>query len=136
MLVVPRFRRAPTGSIRLPPNVLQVVNEFNQFMSQAVLNGHAEEDDSEGHTLLLDAAARPVEDRLIAIANDRLRLLRRVLHESADSRHRALAAQLLGYSKDLQSVVPDLVYAISDSSDEVRNNWMRALWVFKMATAG
>jgi HEAT repeat protein len=100
----------------------------------AVLSGHAEEDDSGGHMLLTDAAARPAEDRLIAIAHNDLRLLRKVLRDSADSTHRALAAQLLGYAKDLQSVVPDLVYAMSDSSDGVRNNAMRALLVFTRAT--
>jgi HEAT repeats len=128
------FSPAPTGSIRLPPEVLRIGAEFDQLVRKAVLSGHAEEDDSEGHMLLIDAAARPTEDRLIAIAHNDLRLLRRVLRDSADSEHRALAAQLLGYAKDLQSAVPDLVYAMSDSSDGVRNNAMRALSVFTRAT--
>ena len=128
------FRPAPKGSSRLPPDVLRVGTEFNQLRTNSILSGHAEEDDSEGHTLLLDAAARSTEDRLIVIANNDLSLLRKVLHDSADPEHRALAAQLLGYTKDKQSVVPDLVYAMSDSSDLVRNNAMRALLVFTMAT--
>jgi hypothetical protein len=131
---VMQFRPAPTGSSRLPPEVLRVGMEFNQLLTNSVLSGHAEEDDSEGHMLLLDAAARPTEDRLIAIANDDLSLLRKVLRDSADSEHRALAAQLLGYTKDKQSMVPDLVDAMSDSSDLVRNNAMRALLVFTLAT--
>ena len=129
-----QFRPAPTGSSRLPREVLRVGMEFNQLLMNSLLSGHAEEDDSEGHMLMLDAAARPTEDRLIVIANDDLILLRKVLHDSADSEHRALAAQLLGYTKDKQSVVPDLVYAMSDSSYLVRNNAMRALLVFTMAT--
>jgi hypothetical protein len=92
------------------------------------------EDDSEGHMLLLDVAARPTEDRMIAIANSELKLLREVLRNSADSEHRALAAQLLGYAKSMQSVVPDLVYAMRDSAVDVRNNAMRALEVFTNAT--
>jgi len=131
---VMQFRPAPTGSSRLPPEVLRAGTEFNQLVMNSVFSGHAEEDDSEGHLLLLDAAARPTDDRLIVIANNDLSLLRKVLHDSADSEHRALAAQLLGYTKDMQSVVPDLVYAMSDSSDLVRNNAMRALVVFTMAT--
>jgi hypothetical protein len=129
-----QFRPAPTGSIRLPPKVPRTGAEFDQIVKKAVRSGHAEEDDSEGHLLLLDAAARPTEDRMIAIANNDLSLLRKVLHDSADPAHRALAAQLLGYAKDQQSVVPDLVHAMSDSSDDVRNDAMRALVVFTRAT--
>jgi hypothetical protein len=131
---VMRFRPAPTGSIRLPPEVLRTGAEFDQLADEAVRSGHAEEDDSEGHSLLLDAAARPTEDRMIVIANNDLRLLRNVLRNSANSQDRALAAQLLGYAKNMQSVVPDLVYAISDSAEDVRNNAMRALVVFTRAT--
>jgi hypothetical protein len=128
-----KFRRAPTGAVRLPPEMLQTGVDFDALRMKAVL-ANEDEDDSEGHTLLRDASARPTEDRFIAIANNDLGLLRKVLRDSADSEHRALAAQLLGYAKDLQSVVPDLVYAMSDSSEVVRNNAMRALVVFTMAT--
>jgi len=41
---------------------------------------------------------------------------------------------MLGYVGDKQSVVPDLVSAISDPYDGVRNNAMRALAIFTMAT--
>jgi HEAT repeat protein len=37
---------------------------------------------------------------------------------------------LLGYAPDKQAVVPDLVRAITDSNDDVRNNAVRALAVF------
>ena len=129
------FQPAQTGSIRLSPDVVQTVAEFEGILMQAVLSGHSDEDDSEGHRLLRDfPAARPVEDRVLAIARNDLALLRQVLRESADSEHRALAAELLGYATDLQSVVPDLANAMSDSSEDVRNNAMRALAVFVMAT--
>jgi len=131
---VMHFRPAPTGAIRLPPDVVQTGAEFDQVLMKVVLSGHAHEDDSEGHALLDDATARPVEDRMIAVAHNHLKLLREVLHESANSEQRALAAQLLGYAGDPQAVVPDLVYAMSDSDADVRNNAMRALMVFTMAT--
>jgi hypothetical protein len=130
---VMHFRPAPSGSIRLPPDVVQTGSEFYQAMMKAVLSGHAQEDDSQGHALLDTAAARPVEDRMIAIARRDLTLLREVLRESGDPGQRALAAQLLGYASDLQAVVPDLVYGMSDSDGDVRNNAMRALMVFTMA---
>jgi hypothetical protein len=128
------FTSAPTGSIRLPPDVLRIGEEYEKVADEALLSGQADEDDSEGHTLLLYAAARPTEDRMIEIANRDLPLLRRTLRSSADYEHRALAAQLLGYSKDQQSVVPELIFAMRDPSTNVRNNAMRALWVFTMAT--
>jgi hypothetical protein len=130
---VMHFRPAATGAIRLPPEVVQTGAEFDRVLMKAVLSGHAQEDDSQGHALLDAAAARPVEDRMIAIARNELTLLRQVLHQSADAQHRALAAQLLGYAGDLQAVVPDLVYAMSDPDGDVRNNAMRALMVFTMA---
>jgi len=129
-----QFRPAPTGSVRLPSDVLQVGADFEQLWDKEVTSGQAEEDDSEGHMLFLDAAARPTEDRLIAVAKIDLPLIRKVLHDSANPEHRALAAQLLGYAKNMQSVVPDLVYAMSDPAESVRNNAMRALAVFKSAT--
>ena len=56
--------------------------------------------------------------------------LRLVLQSSGDATHRALAALVLGYAPDKQAVVEDLVHGISDPDEEVRNNAMRALWVF------
>jgi hypothetical protein len=41
-----------------------------------------------------------------------------------------LAAQVLGYADDKQAVVDDLVHAMTDPSEAVRNNSMRALIVF------
>jgi hypothetical protein len=56
--------------------------------------------------------------------------LRLVLRSSGDAAHRALAALVLGYAPDKPAVVEDLVHGISDPDEEVRNNAMRALWVF------
>ena len=54
----------------------------------------------------------------------------RILRNSSDAAHRALAAQVLGYAADKPAVVEDLVYGMSDPSDEVRNNVMRTLMAF------
>ncbi len=130
-----RFRPTPKGSISLTPEVVQTGEEFDRLRTKAVLSGHPEEDDSNGYTLLLDdGGALATENRMITIAARDLQLLRNVLRDAANSDHRALAAQLLGYAKDPNSVVPDLVYAMSDSAEGVRNNAMRALWVFTLAT--
>jgi len=81
--------------------------------------GDAAEDDSQGHALCHDPAT-----------------LRRVLRESSAADQRALSAQVLGYVVDKQAMVADLVGAMSDPSETVRNSAMRALVVFtRMAPA-
>jgi hypothetical protein len=79
-----------------------------------------------------DPAARSVQMRFIAWARQPENL-RSVLRNSSDASHRALAAHILGHAADPQAVIPYLVDAIADSSDEVRNNAMRALAVIARA---
>jgi len=69
----------------------------------------------------------------VGYATRNLTELRRALRESSDATQRSLAAQILGYVANKQDVVGDLVYGMSDPSDEVRNNAMRALAVFANA---
>ena len=89
------------------------------------------EDDSQGHSLAQhDPATRAVQERFVGYATRNPIELRRVLRESSDATHRSLAAQILGYVTNKQNIVSDLVYGMSDPSDEVRNNAMRALAVF------
>jgi len=56
-----------------------------------------------------------------------------VLRNSSLATERALAAQIIGYVPDKQSVVDDLVYGMSDPDENVRNNSMRTLLVFAHA---
>ncbi len=129
------FRPVPSGSVLLSPEVVQAGADLERVSMQAVMSGHADEDDSQGHRHLRDfPAAGPAEERARTIARNDLALLRQVLRESADSEQRAVAAELLGYAADMQLVVPDLASAMSDPSGDVRNNAMRALGVFSRAT--
>jgi hypothetical protein len=56
------------------------------------------------------------------------------LRNSADAGHRALAAQIIAYTENKQEIVNDLVEAMKDPGEVVRNNAMRALWVMPEAT--
>ena len=76
---------------------------------------------------------RTIQERFVTYADRDLPELRRVLRDSSDPGHRALAAQILGYAADKQAVVEDLVHGMSDPSEDVRNNAMRALMVFANA---
>lgn len=70
---------------------------------------------------------RETEERYITFAANNLHILRDVLYHSSDADQRALAAEVIGYSADHRSVVPDLAYAMSDPDSDVRNNAVRAL---------
>ena len=127
------FERRRQGHHASPPDVAAADDEFSAALVAAVQRGDTEEDRSQGHALNHDPRMRVVQERFIEYAERDLPLLRRVLRESSDPTHRALAAQVLGYAADKQSVVDDLVDALGDPFDEVRNNAMRTLLVFAEA---
>ena len=129
------LRSAPRGSERLPADIVQAGEEFSKALMLAMQRGEAGEDRSQGHSLMHDTAARAIQERFIVFAQRDLPALRRVLRNSSEAAHRALAAQVLGYVSDKQGVVDDLVRGMSDPADEVRNNSMRALLVFAEAAS-
>ena len=125
-----RFRAEPTGDARLAGDIVSAGDEFETALRLAVLRGDDGEDRSRGHALADDSAMRAIQERFILYAARDLPDLRLVLRSSSDAAQRALAALALGYAADKPAVVEDLVHGMSDPSDEVRNNAMRALLVF------
>jgi len=123
------FRRAPRGKQRLPKDVVEAGAAFETALEAAVRRGVAGEDDSQGHALMEDSAARAIQLRFVNFAARDGKKLRDVLRNSSDAGQRALAAQVLGYSADKNAVVEDLVRAVRDPSPEVRNDAMRALFI-------
>jgi hypothetical protein len=123
------FDPAPAGTVRLPADVVQAGADFDAALMAAVQAGDANEDDSAGHALMHNPAARAIQERFIGFAARDLAVLRDVLHHGRRADERALAAQVIAYAADKAAVVPDLVRAMRDPDDEVRNNAMRALWV-------
>jgi hypothetical protein len=127
-----RFRPTPQGTARLPDDVVKAGQEFLDALTAAVRRGDSAEDISHGQSIMRDPATRAVQMRFIAYALDPARF-RDVLRNSSDASHRALAAQILGYATNKRGVIGDLVYGMSDPSEDVRNNSMRALAVFVRA---
>jgi len=125
-----KFQPAPTGSVRLSEDVVTAGNDFEVAFRESILKGNFGEDDSQGHALDLDPDVRAIQLRFIALGGAHLANLKDVLHNSSDAPQRALAAQVLGYVRDKQSIVPDLVAAMRDPDPDVRNNSTRALLVF------
>jgi HEAT repeats len=124
------FQPAPEGIARLTEDVVRAEKELEAAWRNAVLQGNSSEDDSQGHALSSDPKLRAIELHLIPLAEAHLANLKKVLHSSSDEDQRAAAAEVLGYVKDKNAVVPDLVAAMNDPSSSVRNNAMRTLLVF------
>jgi hypothetical protein len=122
-----RFRAAPRGSVRLPDDIVKAGAAFDEAMEQAVLNGHAEDDWSQGHSLFKEPAVRAIQERFVVFAARDLSRLRAVLRDASNASQRALAAQVIAYSSDKRAVIGDLIQGMQDPSADVRNNAMRAL---------
>jgi len=106
----------------------------NAWMN-AVMKGHATEDDSEGYTLTHEPKARRAQLAIRDYALHNEALIAEVLASSSDARHRAIAAQMLGYARQSDQQVDALVRASLDADDDVRNDAVRALEVLAGAKA-
>jgi len=123
------FNPAPAGTVRLPKAALALREQMDKAWTNAVMNGQATEDDSEGYTLTDDPKARQAELALREYALRNEALLFQVLASCSDTFQRAIAAQMLGYGRQSGEQVDALVRASSDPNDGVRNDAVRALEV-------
>lgn len=121
------FHPAPAGAVRLRDEVVDAGTALLAAQESAALRGVTEEDDSDGHALVKDSAARAIQERFIGFATRDYALLRDVLRNSGDAAQRALAAQVIAYAADKPAVVPELLHAMRDPDPTVRNNATRAL---------
>ena len=121
------FDSAPMGSVVLPDEVRRASEAFEAAFTRAVEAGDFGEDDSQGHALMHFPAARAAQEQFVGLAARHAIELAQVLHQSANQEHRAIAAQVLGYSADKRAVVAHLVRATRDPHSTVRNNAVRAL---------
>lgn len=123
----PGSRPAPTGTVRLPKNIIQAGQEFQAAFMRVMENKDFSEDDSNGHALFNDKGVRAVQEKFVLLAAPNLKILRDVLHNSSDGKQRALAAEIIAYAPDKKAITGDLIFAAGDSEEEVRNNSTRAL---------
>lgn len=126
------FNPPPAGPEELPPEILAVSSRYMRALMEGVQRGQTGEDDREGHSLSSYGPARAEQQNMLAFAAHNTPLLQSVLRHSGNSEHRALAAQVIAYTRDKKSVVGDLAYAARDPDENVRNNAIRALAVMAM----
>ena len=123
------FNPAPAADVRLPKAALALREEMDKAWMNAVMKGHATEDDSEGYALTNEPTARRAQLAIRDYALHNEALILDVLASSSDARHRAIAAQMLGYGRQSDQQVDALVRASLDPDDDVRNDAVRALEV-------
>lgn len=123
------YNPAPTGKDSLPREIMAAYNQFLGLLMEGVMSGKATQDESLGHAVLNYPPAKPVQDQLVAYAQEHLPQIRQVLYHSADARHREAASWIIAYHKDKKNIAKDLVHAVKDPAEPVRNNATRALAV-------
>ena len=120
--------RTPSGTdIKLPPEIDSAYDNFMNALREALRKGESGDDVSQGHSLVANPEARRFQEQFLVFARRYTDTLRIALRTSSHASERAIAAQVLGYIADKRLAVDDLLYAVSDPDDEVRNNATRAL---------
>jgi hypothetical protein len=122
-------RDPPKLRITLPEKYTNAYKQFSQRLGDAIQEKQADEDWTEGHSLIRYSPARRIQEKYKAWADEDFVMLSKVLRSSAFASERATAAQIIAYNFDKRKVIPELMYAIIDQSDEVRNNAIRAIAV-------
>lgn len=122
-----RYYAEPERKVTLPDEMIDAYVEFLQKVQEAVMNGQASEDNTAGHSFMNYPPAKPVQEKMIAYAQKNVALLKDVLRNAAQARHRQAAAWMIAYAADKKEIAEHLLYAVRDPDEEVRNNATRAL---------
>lgn len=121
------YNTPPSQELRLPEEIENEWMEFIGALNVAVQSGRADEDLTQGHSLMADAEVRRIQMKFIDMAARHFETLRNVLRNAEDEQQRGVAAFVLQYAPDKKRVAADLQYAMRDSDSTVRNNAMRGL---------
>ncbi len=130
-----RLNPLPTGSVRLSDKITELYARLDRAEEAAARQGGdaPREDDSSGYRLLHYAPARELELQVREYALAHESEIRDALQNSSDARHRAIAADALGFAERSPGQIAALVQACRDPDDDVRNNSTRALGVLLSA---
>lgn len=121
--------RIKANDIKLPTEITSVYDSVNDLTIVAIQHGEADEDDSNGHSLITYLPARKLQEKFIKYADANLNLLREVLKTSKYDEQRAVAATVIGYYHNKAEIIKDLLEAVTDADQNVRNNATRAIGI-------
>ncbi|HEX5654600.1 MAG TPA: hypothetical protein VFX58_16095 [Chitinophagaceae bacterium] len=122
-----RYHPAPTSPVILPVAITDAYNDFFARMVEGIQQGQSGEDRTQGHALAQYAPARAKQQQFVQMVKTHLPVLKKVLRSSVNAEQRSIAAYVLAYASDKNLVIPDLLYAVQDGHEHVRNNATRAL---------
>ncbi len=125
------FHAAPAGDATLPAALADQYLQFLDTVSESIHGGAADEDLTNGYSLMADSACRELQLAFIPEVAQNLVQLDRVIRNSADPDQRIVAAYLLQYAPrtphPAKIMLDALQYGMQDQEDSVRQNAMRSL---------
>ncbi len=125
------FHPSPSGSVTIPAELADKYRAFLDAVSDSMHGHNADEDLTNGYSLMADPVCRGFQEEFISFAAHDLALINQVLRESADSDQRNMAAYLLPYGprgpRTSKIMVDGLQYALQDQEETVRQTAMRSL---------
>lgn len=125
------FHPAPAGNVALPADLVANYHAFLDAVADSLHGHNADEDLTNGYSLMADAECRRLQETFLQTAAAELPLINQVLRESAEPEQRTMAAYLLQYGprgpRTSKLIVDGLQYALQDADDAVRQTAMRSL---------
>ncbi len=110
----PAFRSEPSGEARLPEELAATYGDYVVRLKRAGHNRAA-------------ADTRDFQQRFSSFSESHADELRQVLRTAAEPEQRAIAATVLGFGPKKQGTVDDLLYALQDPDEQVRENTLDSL---------
>jgi hypothetical protein len=125
----PLYHPQPMENKQLPGKILDLYERFEEQLEDAIKRGVAQEDQSQGYALSIDPPLRKTQMEMRKYALDQGDLVRDVLMNAKDDKHRIAAAEILGYAQQSNQQILALMHAARDENRIVRNNATRAFWI-------
>jgi hypothetical protein len=122
-------KNSKTMDLRLPAELSKSYDSLSNLLLVGIQSGESSEDDSEGHAIFAYPPCRKIQRRFIVYAANYLETLRKVIKSSKHSQERAAAATIIAYYHDKRAIVNDLLTAVKDEDEGVRNDGIRALGI-------
>lgn len=123
------YNPAPTGSVRMPSEALDLYDQTMAGLNEAIQSGDPGEDDSPGYALSTYPKLRALDLKIREYALHHEDMIRQVVTSSSDVKSREVASHFLGYAQQSQPQIDELIVATRDPDSGVRNNATRALAV-------
>lgn len=119
------FHAQPTADISLPQEIVDKYNSILDAAAASIRGRNADEDLTNGYSLLADPQGRQSQAELIPLVAANLPFIDQVVRTSIDPAQRAMAAYILQYAprtpRETKVMTDALQYALQDPDPEVRS---------------